>query len=205
VSFSGTRGSMFDSRLPRGMWRAPGIAPWSYSSGSRTSSTTVFGWLRSSSAAAVSISRICFFVCWRISRVTGHPGIKPYLWGRHSHQRVGAVRRWTLAARPSAMSSMSVGSALRITMRAPWRLAMGTTPAAGYTPRGAADREEQVAATGGGVGPNQVSPPRGTDRTRDGGRLEDAATGCDTAGPPRRRAPEPTPAPSARARRTACT
>ena len=40
---SGTRASMLLSRLPRGMCTAPGMAPCSYSSGSRTSSTTAPG------------------------------------------------------------------------------------------------------------------------------------------------------------------
>src|SRR5581483_11441154 len=54
--------------LPAGMCTAPGIAPCSYSSGSRTSSTTAPGRARRSSAVAVSISRICSFVARSKSR-----------------------------------------------------------------------------------------------------------------------------------------
>src|SRR5436305_13884595 len=50
------------------MCNAPGMAPCSYSSGSRTSSTTAAGCARSSSAVAVSTSRIACLVCWSNSR-----------------------------------------------------------------------------------------------------------------------------------------
>ena len=59
ADLSGMRFSTEPSSVPRGMWTAPGMAPCSYSSGSRTSSTTAPGRRRSSSAAAVSTSRIC--------------------------------------------------------------------------------------------------------------------------------------------------
>src|SRR4029077_16890563 len=55
----------------------------------------------------------------------------------HRHQALSTRRGRRLACEPrgpaSASSSISVGSALRITTRAPARLATGTTPAMGYT------------------------------------------------------------------------
>jgi hypothetical protein len=59
------------SSVPRGMCTAPGIAPCSYSSGSRTSRTTAFGRRRSSSAWAVSTSRTSALVAASNSRKLG--------------------------------------------------------------------------------------------------------------------------------------
>src|SRR5262245_27761463 len=59
------------SSVPRGMWTAPGIAPCSYSSGSRTSSTTAPGCRRISSAVAVSTSRISDLAAASSSRKLG--------------------------------------------------------------------------------------------------------------------------------------
>src|SRR5918996_5157082 len=59
------------SSVPRGMWTAPGMAPCSYSSGSRTSSTTAPGRRRNSSASAVPTSRISDLVAASSSRKLG--------------------------------------------------------------------------------------------------------------------------------------
>ena len=64
----GDLASIWDSRWPRGMCSAPGRAPCSYSSGSRTSSRTVPGRRRMSSAVAVSTSRISLLALANRSR-----------------------------------------------------------------------------------------------------------------------------------------
>src|SRR6476469_2143805 len=88
ASWSRTRPSTWLSRWPRGMWTAPGSAPWSYSSGSRTSRTTVPVTLRRSSASAGSTSVIRALVWARRSRKLAM--VKAYRWGRDSGQAAGA-------------------------------------------------------------------------------------------------------------------
>src|SRR3954452_5486349 len=64
---SSRRPSTWDSRCPRGMWIASGSAPWSYSSGSRTSRTIAPAAMRLA-ASAVSTSVISFLVALSRSR-----------------------------------------------------------------------------------------------------------------------------------------
>src|ERR1700722_1528936 len=78
------------------MCTAPGRAPCSYSSASRTASTTTPGWATSSAAPAVSTSRMRLLVSRSRSRKLGIAGLdalgqqdeifrtKPYSAGRHS-------------------------------------------------------------------------------------------------------------------------
>src|SRR5207237_3244074 len=70
-------------------------------------------------------------------RATRQRTTQPYVEPRHGHQAPSTSRGKRLEIAPrrtaSASSSISVGSALRITTRAPPRLATGTTPAIGYT------------------------------------------------------------------------
>ena len=68
VARSGTSAPMRDSRLPRGMCTEPSIAPWSNSSGSRTSmSTGGSSEARRAAASAALISWICVFTSARRS------------------------------------------------------------------------------------------------------------------------------------------
>ncbi len=70
ASLSGSLDSTEVSSVPRGMCNAPGIAPCSYSSGSRTSST-IAPLRLASSASAVSTSWISAFVAANRSRKLG--------------------------------------------------------------------------------------------------------------------------------------
>ena len=71
LDLSGIRPSTVVSRVPLGMWTASGSAPCSYSSGSRTSSTTVGLAAISSSACAGSTSRTSALAAASISLKVG--------------------------------------------------------------------------------------------------------------------------------------
>ena len=83
-------------------------------------------------------------------RTAGQWTPKSHVEPGHGHQALSTRRGRRLEIEPrstaSASSSISVGSALRITTRAPARLATGTTPAIGIDRQLRTDGEHQVAA-----------------------------------------------------------
>ena len=136
------------------MCSAPGSAPWSYSSGSRTSSTSAPASMRSA-APAVSTSVISALAAPSRSRNVAMPKtLSPWsgIPGRRVRDPVSRPGRRAGRRSPigplrtaSARRSMSVGPPLTMTTRAPLALARGHAVGGRVDAERRADGEQQVA------------------------------------------------------------
>ncbi len=181
---SGIRLSTLDSSWPRGMCSAPGMAPCSYSSGSRTSRTTAPARARASRRPWPCRPR--GFPAWPAGAALGSSpwrylsSLEPL---ENPTQSVdiptstGSSSLIESRSTTSAKSSISVGSALRITMRAPCCLAERDHVGHGIDAERGAHGQQQIAGPGGHVGADQVILDQRLPE-RDGGCLQDAAAGA---------------------------